>query len=399
MLTVNGLPVNSMRWRATWSGVWVAELDYTSEGVALPPGRVVIVGTEGIALTGTIDAELSGKFGEKYHLRVLGGGGGWHRDVRAQHFHSDAGLPIATVVSTTAAEAGEVATVLVPSVVGLDFVRRAGPASQIFEDAGVDWWVGVDGVTRVGARIPAPAPLSLEILDWNPGAGTVSFRCDVLVEPGAIVVDTALRFTGPRIVREVEATVSEGSVSGTLWLVETPPALGTVSELADSLAAIARAGTKIEAARFYEYLVVAMAGDRVQLAATRPAPFGTMPAILPVSIWAGASGYKASLTPGSRVLVGFIEGDPRKPYVAFYEPPDADSWRPVTNEIDATAAVTVGALAAAVVLGEAATARPVARLTESLTTWIAAVSTYINGLAPGTVVPPVDIASAKVVAS
>lgn len=392
-LTVNGLLVTQMRWLAPWSGVWVAELDYESE--ATPTGRVAIVSTEGIALSGTVDDKLSGTFGEKRHLRVVGGAGGWGKRVRSQHYHSDVGLPLAIVVSTTAAEAGELATILAPKVLGLDFVRRRGPAAQIFADAGVDWWVGPDGVTRVGARLPSLPPPSLHVLDWDPANGTVAFTCDTLVEPGTVIVDA--RF-GSKVVREVEATVSDGSVSGTLWVVDERPEPGeVVTELGSTIAAMARRATRIEHARFYEYRVVAMAADRVQLEAVNPDTDG-MPDVLPASVWAGMSGYKAILTPDSRVLVGFRGGDASKPFVAFYEPPEDGAWRPVTLELDATALLALGAEAVMTTIGPSATQAPVVRLTPMFATWITAVTTALNALAPGSAVLPTDMGSTRVTA-
>lgn len=393
-LTINGLEAASMRWLAPWSGVWSADVEV--HGEIAPTGRVVIASLSGIVLVGTVDPARSGTFGEKRHVRVIGGGGGWGKNVRAQHYHSDVGLPLSVVALSTGAEAGEVATVLAPTVLGTDFVRRAGPASQIFTDAGVDWWVGLDGVTRAGIRLPAIPPLSLEILDWDPAAGTMKFTADVLVEPGTVLVD--LRF-GRRIVREVEAVVSGGSVTGTLWVAEEPPSVGTVvDELVDGLGALAREATRAEFGRFYEYRVITMAGERVMLQAVTRS--NGMPDILPASVCAGISGYKAKLRPASKCLVGFVAGDPKRPYVAFYEAPEGDGWRPLEIELDAATSVAIGALALSITLGlPGPTAKPVLRMTESFAAWITAVTAAVNTVAPGSAVPPTDIASLKVVSS
>ncbi len=368
-LTINGLIVNAMRWHAGWSGVWTAEIDY--EGEISPSGKVAIVGTTGIALVATVDDERSGTFGEKRFVRVLGGGAGWRKRPRAQHYHSDVGVALAVLVSTTAAEVGEVAVVLTPKTVGIDFARSSKePASQVFADAGVDWWVGLDGVTRVGTRVPLPAPLSLVVLDWDPQAGTVSFTCDVLVEPGAIILDP--RF-GSRIVREVDAVVDGGSVTGTLWLGEAAPDAGTVSELVDGLAALSRRATRATYGRLYEYRVIAMAGDRVALQALAEKADG-VPDLIPTSVWAGISGYRATLAPGSRVLVGFIGGNPRKPYVAAYEPPEADGWRPLVLEFDALTEIVLGGVTASGV----ATQTTMATLLTELATLCGLLQAFFN---------------------
>src|SRR5262249_41893356 len=116
--------------------------------------------------------------------------------------------------------------------------------------AGVDWWVGTDGVTKVGKRLPLPPPATLEVLDWNKEEGSVHFRASTLVEPGTVIVDD--RFGSPRVVRSVEANVEGGSVSGKLWIVPTPPDMGHVSELVGGLASLAVDATRAKWGRFYE---------------------------------------------------------------------------------------------------------------------------------------------------
>jgi hypothetical protein len=120
-----------------------------------------------------------------------------------------------------------------------------------------------------------------------------------------------------------------------------------------------------------------MAGDRVEVQAVHTND--GVPDILPASVWGGISGYKAKLTPSSRVLVGFLAGDARFPYVAAYEPPEADGWRPIELDLDATATVSVGAQAAAVVLGVPLGAQPIA-LAPPVVTAFEAVATYVAAL-------------------
>lgn|GEM_PF-974693 len=347
-LTINGQNISSLRWNAGWSGVWTAEITLISDEV--PTGSCVITNDDGtINLVGTVDDTLSGAFGERRACRVLAGAGGWQKMVRAQHYHSDIGLQFMAVASATASEVGETVTVLEPPVLGPDFVRRNGPASQIF--AGITWWVGLDGITRVGKRPQPAADPSLMVQNWDPSQGTATFVCDVLVEPGTVITDS--RF-GTLIVQSVEDVISNGAVSGTLFLrAEAPTKAGAVNELMDNLATIARAATRIDYSRFYEFRVVAMAGDRVELQAVNPSD--GIPDLIPVSVWAGTSGYKAALTPSSQVLVGFRGGDPQRPFIAFYEPPENDGWRPVELNLDATDKVSVGEQSQSVEVGKTST--------------------------------------------
>lgn len=358
-LFLNGLSGLSMRWTATWNGVWIAEVDLapssSSSPDVVPSGRVVITTANGsITLSGTVDPTFSAAFADRRRVRVLAGGGGWSKPVRHQHYHSESSLQLREVLSTTAAAVGEIVVLLEPKSLGQDYVRHDGAAGQVFADLSVDWWVGLDGATRVGKRPELPAPPTVRILDWNASAGTMSFSADALVEPGTILTDA--RF-GRRIVRKVEATVGDATVTGTLYVAETAPKTGSVGEVYDAIASVARDATRIENSRFYEYFVDAMRGDQAELVTITK----TMPNLVPASVWAGISGYKAKLRPGSRVMVGFREGDPKKPFIAFYEPPEGGGWRPAELDIDAVEKLTLGEVAAAVVLGVEATALPVAR--------------------------------------
>lgn len=360
MLTVNGIAAASLRFLSAWTGVWSVEVEIMSSATTTPSGRVAIVSTEGIALSGTVDPDKSGSFADKRHIRVLGGADGWRKPVRAQHYNSSIGVTLREIVTTTAAEVGEVAALLVEKTVGFDYVRSSAPgstAAQVFNDAKVDWWVGLDGVTRVGARPALPAPTGLVVLDWQPANATVSFTCPVLVEPGTILVDA--RF-GRRVVRNVEAIVSDGSVTGTLRVAEEGSPTGAKSELAAGISALAVSATKALYGRFYEYRVQKMSGVRVELEVVKASD--GVPNLVPASIWAGSSGVKASLREGSRVLVGFRAGDASQPFVGFFEAPDEDGWRPVELDIDAITKLALGATAAQTIIGPEAGARGAARM-------------------------------------
>jgi hypothetical protein len=363
MLTVNGIAVASLRFLAAWTGVWSAEVEIMSSATTTPSGRVVIA-SDGIALSGTVDPDKSGTFADKRHVRVLAGADGWRKPVRAQHYNSSIGVTLREVVTTTAAEVGEAALMLVEKTVGFDFVRSSAPghtAAQVFVDAKVDWWVGLDGITRVGARPTLPAPTGLVVLDWRPESATVSFTCPVLVEPGTLLVDA--RF-GRRVVRNVEAHIADGSVTGTLRVAEEGAPAGAKSELAAGIGAIAMSATKALYGRFFEYRVQRMSGVRVELEVIKASD--GVPNLVPVSIWAGSPGVKATLREGARVLVGFRAGDAAQPFVGFFEAPDDDGWRPVELDIDAITKLALGATAAQTVIGPEEGALPAARMGDTV---------------------------------
>lgn len=356
-LTANGLPVLTFRLLTPWSGPWMFSATLEADAT-LPAGAPCTVAGEAGTLSGSVDPDpdRTYKFGEQVHLGMLAGGGGWHKTVRPQHYHSDAALPLATVVTTTAAEVKEVATVTAPQSLGKDFLRVAGPASQVLR--GRSWYVGYDGITVVGPRLPRPQPLSLEVHSWSEEDGTCDASCDEFVVPGTVVVDD--RF-GSRIVRDVEMIMSGDKLRATLWLVETAPTGEAELELMAALGSVARKAVGAEWLRTYEYTVVAMQGDRVSVAPVDPT---VAPAATPLSVWCGVPGAAAKLLPGTRVVVAFRNGDAMSPYVSAFEGPDGEGWAPLELTLDAVGALNLGVLAALVKL--AGGSLPVARVTDTV---------------------------------
>src|ERR1700692_3504289 len=144
-ILLNGLGAVSLRLFQPYNGVWWAEVDV--DAALVPPGPASIVIGQNEPIVGTVDPLAQGTFGQKSGARVVGGGNGWQQSVPPQHFHNDAGLLGATVISTTATAVGEVAVVAIPQAIGADYVRIAGPASSVL--AGHDWYVDLLGVTQV----------------------------------------------------------------------------------------------------------------------------------------------------------------------------------------------------------------------------------------------------------
>ena len=121
--------------------------------------------------------------------------------------------------------------------------------------------------------------------------------------------------------------------------------------LRDRVARLVRAELgKLGILTFHEYRVVQQSGPMVDLQAVRKA--AGLPDLTRVAARPGAAGYAAQYKPGSLVLVGFVEGDPARPFIAFAGEVGASGTTPLEAAIDAITAVTVGALAQKVALGD-----------------------------------------------
>jgi hypothetical protein len=78
------------------------------------------------------------------------------------------------------------------------------------------------------------------------------------------------------------------------------------------------------------YRVVSQVAERFHLQALRK---GVWPDTALASVMPGASGYEAHPTPGSLVLVQFIEGDPALPIITHFAGPDGESFIPISVSI------------------------------------------------------------------
>lgn len=382
-MLLNQLSVVSARIVVPGTGVWIADLDIDLDisGI-VPTGRAIFTCGTSI-LTGTIDDRATGKFGQKAHVQLVGGGGGWDKMVPALHLHADFGVLSTAVFNATAATVGEVVVDSLPKLLGRDYVRTAGPASRVL--AGVDWYVNLVGVTIVGPRIPQPFnPLSVDILEWDPDTKRAILAADDIVEPGTILLD--LRF-GTATVRDVEQTFGPEGARCVAWCATSDiPAIPgqPASEiaghrLARALGALARESTGAVYLKPYKYRVaLPMPDGRLTLQATSldiPVP----QILQSVEVWPGIPGASAKVTPGTEVVVTFLNGDPSFPVVVGF----SNLVPPI--EIDILAArIALGLGTFPVVVGSPA-----------FLAWVIAITGAVNGLAPGSATLPVPLVSTK----
>lgn len=108
----------------------------------------------------------------------------------------------------------------------------------------------------------------------------------------------------------------------------------------------------LEPTRYYahvRYRVVKVTAGRLELQAVKK--LRGYPDVLPVSMMCGMPGAKGEPTPGSFVLVVFIEGDPKLPVVTHFAAPNENAFLPVSTRLDATALVRIGEHAVLTELG------------------------------------------------
>jgi hypothetical protein len=331
--TVNGLRCVSVRLLHPWKGAWIMDAELDPDLVAqVPTSGPAVVVMGGATLLGTVDPRCAGTFVAKGSCRVVGGGGGWDDPVPPLHFHADNGVLSTPVYTATGAIVGEKVVDAVPQILGVDFMRSAGPASRVFGD--VDWYIDLAGVTQVSMRPPAASDPSVTLIHWDPMERRAELTADTLVLPGTVLADPRLGTTTPTV-RDVVQTFDANGSRVSAWC-----ATATVTRLMAAFVSLVREAARTATLKIYQYRVVSEGVDnRLVLQAVNPT--AGMPDTLPLSLWPGMSGDSATLKPSSLVLVHFVEAGNNKPPQPVVLGCDPTSI-PVKRVVDATAELDVG---------------------------------------------------------
>lgn len=125
-------------------GAWVADVSLAlsasvASSVTLTAGSLSLVGT----------VIRAGTYGGSRAYRIVGGAGGWRKDLQARSYVNPGGVSSALVLADAAKETGETVAVTTPKMLGSSYVRLAGMASRVLSAIASSWWVDATGVTQV----------------------------------------------------------------------------------------------------------------------------------------------------------------------------------------------------------------------------------------------------------
>jgi hypothetical protein len=336
--TLNGVTVTRGRLAIPAWGVWYAEV--TLDDAATLEGRAELVIAD-LTMVGTI---LSGGPVEgAARYRVVGGNGGWARELEPRSYANDAGVKASTVLTDAALLATEhLDPATIPPALlklGPAWVRPRARAGRVLEQlAPRNWYVGADGITRIGQRPTVTLDTPAARIDPDPSLEVVTLASETLAElvPGAVV-------DGLEAV-DVEHTISaEYGLRSTLWGKRD----GGSSR---RLSALAKLIEELQPDRRFrglsEYRVVTQDGERLNLQPVRVSV--GMPDLSRVPVRPGIAGARAEVTLGSRVVVGFLDASPARPVVLGFEAPDGEGHVGPTVALDADS-VELGAAVAEVI--------------------------------------------------
>lgn len=291
-------------------------------------GRVVLTLAD-LTFVGTIVSGGPGPTGRSAYT-VAGGSGAWGKSIPRRSYANDAGVKAATVLADAASACGEplAADSLPATRLGLSWARDEGPAARTLEIiAPAGWYVGEDGITRIGKRAPKALGLSASVTSIDRARGVVTVAADSIasIVPGAII-------EGLEAV-DVLHEISPGTkLRSTIWGAGT-------AVTSRRLTALARIFDALDPDRrfrgVYEYRIVSQVAERLNL---QPVRVSTgMPDLERVTVRPGVPGTKAMHALGSRVLVAFIDASPSFPVVIGFENAEGEGFAPLAITVKATA--------------------------------------------------------------
>jgi hypothetical protein len=215
---------------------------------------------------------------------------------------------------------------------GLAWAREEGPAARSLESiAPAGWYVGEDGITRIGKRTPKALALSSSVTSIDRARGTVTVATDSIVSivPGAII-------EGLEAVDVLHEIAPGAKFRSTIWgagVAVTSRRLTALSRIIDALDPDRRFRG------VYEYRIVTQVAERLNL---QPVRVSTgMPDLERVTVRPGVPGTKAMHALGSRVLVAFIDASPSFPVVIGFENAEGEGFAPLAIKVEA-AAIDIG---------------------------------------------------------
>jgi hypothetical protein len=317
-------------------GVWFADCDTEGPDPIEPreDGRVVLALGQ-LELIGTLIDGGESNLGRK--VRIVGGGGGWGRELPPLAYANDAGVKARAIAQDACGGAGEVLGDFAPTAatLGPSYARSRGPASTTLEISagGALWWVDYAGLTQVGTRAAhTPDPAKVRVLEYHQRDQTVTLSVD---DPTDVVIGSVLSggvLPGELTVRGLTIKASSGKLDVTAWVGGSET---SATALVDLFKGIVQRIVDNTLSGLYKYRVTTVTGNRVNLQVVN-ARNGLPSALSRVRMW-GAGGIHTVCSPGCEVLVAFVDTDRAQPVVVGFAGGDDPGFAPASVCVGGTA--------------------------------------------------------------
>jgi hypothetical protein len=319
LIVVNDVAVISGSIAMPKVGVWTADLIVDQiDGSGFSAGtKVTIKADGGIELTGVVAPARTGDFLDAVHVRVLGGAGGMAKAATARSYVQP-GAFVRDVLDGLANDSGETLdSAIDASFTGGNLAAWATMAKPCswnlrallqFVAPTFSWRITPAGKLWMGAETWPAATGDHVIVDQSPSEGSYVLGCDTpFLVPG-------VSLDGVGNVARVEHSITRSGVVSSVSVDLPEGDRGFQASIARMVAANT-AG--IDYLAFYRAKVNSQSADGKTLDVTpddaRLAGFQRVP------LRNGLPGLTVQVTPGAYVLVGFMGGDPRLPFVQAWE--------------------------------------------------------------------------------
>lgn len=296
-------------------GVWTADVQLANETDAQSAlSGAAKIELEDLTLTGTI--QPGGNWGNLGWYKVVGGAAGWAKPLKPNSYRAEAGVKASTVLDDAAREVGETLAGFTDWRVGPAFVRPPKETAARVLDllAPEGWYVDEAGVTHIGVRAPSTYDGTHRLLESRPDQRRLMLACDTLV--GLVPGATVEGLEAATVRHEYSEDELRSHVWGTMGAAPSDRLWQSFSRFIRTLIA----PTKFHA--LYEYRVTKVSGGFLDVW-PQVASLG-MPRLINVPVRVGAMGARGTPTVNAGVLVGFINGDPSRPFVHSFDGEWAD---------------------------------------------------------------------------
>lgn len=311
MLTANGLGVVTADFVLPISRAWHVDMTVATADVSKLNGAVTLSVNDG-ALTMKGTAAVEDVYLDTVRARVVAGAGGLGKAAKPKFYQQTTVrivlmdlLGAAGEALSSTADAGVLATQLAAwTVLRMPVADAVG---LLMDEVGANWRMLADGTLWCGAESWPDSGLtfSLEQADRAHGQLVVALEAPLLM-PGVSL--------GGDHVSYVETHVDARTVRSTVWLATASSA----DRLRDPMVAMTRSALPhIDYLAPYRCRVVSQSGQALDLvpddARLPAAGFKAVP------IRHGLPGVQVQVAPGAFVLLGFMGGDPSKPFCGLWE--------------------------------------------------------------------------------
>jgi hypothetical protein len=254
--------------------------------------------------------------------RIVGGRGGLSKDVPALSYRNvQARMVIADLLSAVGEELASSSDEVLLSAQLDHWTRPQGAAgsalSKVVDTIGGVWRVLADGTVWVGAESYPEQSVAHQPLDPDPLQGAFAMA------PVSPSLRPGVTFEGTRVSR-VEHQIDGGKLRTIYWAEEERP---------DGTPAL-RDRVKDQLSRFIRWVMRDVTYHKLYPSQVQRQDASGLLDLLPddesirgtgtsgVQIRHGLPGCTVKVRPGARVLLGFENGDPRRPYAALWEEGD-----------------------------------------------------------------------------